>query len=117
MSPTNPATASEPVVTRNDEKGRYEIWLDDLLAGFTDFHRDSRDRLVFDHTLIDHAFGGRGLGTILVAGAMTDVARHGETIVPVCPFVTRYLEQNEVPGLSIAWRDGRIQNAVGSASA
>lgn len=117
MSPANPATASDPVVTRNDEKGRYEIRLDDLLAGFTDFHPDSRGRLVFDHTLIDHAFGGRGLGTILVAGAMTDVARRGETIVPVCPFVTRYLETHDVPGLSIAWRDGRTQPVTGSASA
>lgn len=109
MSPTNPDPAAEPVVIRDDEKSRYEVWLGDLLAGFTDFHADARGRLVFDHTLVDHAFGGRGLGTTVVAGAMVDVARRGETVVPVCPFVVRYLETHDVPGLSIAWRDGRGQ--------
>jgi uncharacterized protein len=93
----------EPHVARNDEKGRYEIHLGDVLGGFTQFAPDSHGRLVFPHTEIDPAFEGRGLGGILVGRALADVASRGETIVPRCPFVVRYLRGHDVPGLKIDW--------------
>lgn len=90
-------------VTRNDEAGRYEIHVDDVLGGFTKFRPDAQGRLHFPHTEVDPAFKGKGLGTTLVAEAMADLARRGETVVPHCPFVARYLRENEVPGLTIEW--------------
>lgn len=98
-----PATDAEPRVERNDGEGRYEIWLGDVLGGFTEFTLDSHGRLVFPHTVIDPAFEGQGLGGVLVGRALADVAARGETIVPRCPFVTRYLRRHEVPGLLIDW--------------
>lgn len=95
----------EITVARNDEKQRYEIQVDGALAGFTTFVPDSEGRLRFPHTEIDPAFGGRGLGSTLVAEAMADVAARGETVVPLCPFVVKYLRGRDVPGLSVAWRD------------
>lgn len=82
---------------------RYEIRVGDQLAGFTMFHADEQGRLVFPHTVIDPAFGGRGLGRALVARAMADVASRGETVVPLCPFVVKYLRRTEVPGLKVDW--------------
>ena len=102
-NPTEPT----PEVVRNDEKSRYELHLGDTVAGFTEFEPDEHGRLVFPHTVVDPAFGGRGLGTVLVAGAMADVAARGETVVPVCPFVVKYLRRNEVPGLEVHWRPRR----------
>jgi len=96
---------TEPRVERNDDEGRYEIWLGDVLGGFTEFAPDSRGRLVFPHTEVDPAFKGEGLGSILIGGAMADVASRGETVVPRCPFVARYLRRHEVPGLTIDWPD------------
>ncbi|WP_292834235.1 GNAT family N-acetyltransferase [Microbacterium sp.] len=93
-----------PIVVRNDDKNRYEIHLDDTVAGFTEFEADDHGRLAFPHTEVDPAFGGRGLGGTLVGQAMADVAARGETVVPVCPFVVKYLHSTEVPGLDIAWR-------------
>jgi predicted GNAT family acetyltransferase len=98
-----PATDAEPRVERNDEEGRYEIWLGDVLGGFTEFTPDSHGRLVFPHTVVDPAFKGRGLGATLVGRALADVADRGETIVPRCPFVVRYLRTHDVPGLLIDW--------------
>ena len=34
---------------------------------------------------------------------MADSARRGETVVPHCPVVAKYLRENEVPGLTIEW--------------
>ena len=90
-------------VTRDDEQSRYEIFVGDVLGGFTTFHTDSRGRVVFPDTQIDPAFKGRGLGTTLVAEAMTDAAKRGDTVVPRCTFVARWLRENEVDGLEIDW--------------
>jgi len=90
-------------VTRNDEKGRYELHVDNVLAGYTEFVIDSQGRLVFPHTVIDHAYRGRGLAGVVVERAMTDVAARGETVVPRCPVVRKYLREYDVPGLRIDW--------------
>lgn len=90
-------------VSRDDEQSRYEIYVGDVLGGYAEFVPDDRGRLVFPDTQIDPAFKGRGLGTKLVAAAMTDAAERGDTVVPDCPFVVRYLRENDVPGLDIDW--------------
>ena len=96
----------EPVtVRRNDAAGRYEILVGDEVAGYTEFK--ARDGVfIFPHTEIDPAFGGRGLGSTLVADAMADAAARGETVVPVCPFVAKYLRTHDVPGLTVSWPRG-----------
>lgn len=96
-------TDDELTVYRDDPENRYEIRVGDVLGGFTVFYNDSHGRLVFPHTEIDPAFKGRGLGTALVSWAMSDVAERGETVVPLCPFVRRYLHDNDVPGLKVDW--------------
>ena len=72
-----------------------------MLAGYTVFRIDTRGRLIFPHTEVDPAFRGRGIAQQLVAEAMADVARRGETVIPHCPVVAGYLRKNEVPGLDI----------------
>ncbi|WP_345801159.1 GNAT family N-acetyltransferase [Microbacterium sp. AZCO] len=90
-------------VSRNDLKHRYEVKIGDVVAGFTLFRIDAGGRLHFPHTEVDPAFRGRGLAQTLVAEAMADVARRGETVVPHCPVVAAYLRKNEVPGLTVEW--------------
>lgn len=98
-------THAQTIVTRNDEERRYEVHVDGVLAGFTVFRIDAQGRLHFPHTEVDPAFRGRGIAQALVADAMADVARRGETVVPHCPVVTKYLREHEVPGLAVEWPD------------
>ena len=100
---TDPIAEAEPRVERNDAQGRYEIWLGDVLAGFTEFEPDAQGRLAFVHTEIDPAVKRRGLGSELVAEAMADVARRGESVVPICAFVVRYLRSHDIDGLDVQW--------------
>ncbi len=93
-----------PTVVRNDDKSRYEVHVDGTVAGFTAFEVDDQGRFVYTHTEVDPAFSGRGLGGTLVGAALADAAARGETVVPVCPFVVKYLHGTEVPGLDVAWR-------------
>ena len=97
------ASTDQISVVRNDEDRRYEVHVGEVLAGFTVFRIDSRGRLLFPHTEVDPAFRGRGLAQAVVAEAMADAARRGETVVPHCPVVAKYIREHEVAGLTVEW--------------
>lgn len=84
---------AEPRVIRNDDKRQYEIWVDDTRAGFAQF-RTRPGRILFIHTVIDEAFEGQGLGSLLAHSALNDTVARGETIVPYCPFFAAYLRRH-----------------------
>ena len=95
----------EAPVTRNDEKSRYEIHVDGELAGFAEFtvgeFTVGEGTVVFTHTETLEGFQGRGIGVELAKGAIADAVERGDTIVPACAFIRRYLERNEVPGAKV----------------
>ncbi|MFE3760162.1 GNAT family N-acetyltransferase [Streptomyces sp. NPDC059104] len=83
-----------PVVRRVDTRHRYEILVDGERAGLTAY-RDRDGQRVFFHTEIDDAHAGQGLAAILVEQALTDVRTSGKRIVPVCPYVAKYLTRHQ----------------------
>ncbi|KDA05445.1 acetyltransferase [Microbacterium sp. CH12i] len=89
-------------VTRNDEASRYEIHFDETLAGFAQFERRPGE-ILFTHTEVDPAFQGKGLAAVLAADALADAAASGDTIVPYCPYIARYLKRNELAGAKVRW--------------
>ncbi|MEW2626150.1 GNAT family N-acetyltransferase [Streptomyces sp. NPDC048106] len=88
------ATPVSPVVERAEDKHRYEIHVDGVLAGFTEY-LDRDEQRVFYHTEIDDAFAGQGLASRLVKEALTDVRAAGKRVVPVCPYVAGFLERHD----------------------
>ncbi|MEV6024876.1 GNAT family N-acetyltransferase [Streptomyces sp. NPDC052036] len=89
---SQPSTA--PVVERADARHRYEILVDGKRAGLTAY-RDRGAQRVFYHTEVDEAFAGQGLAGRLVQEALTDVRAQGMRIVPVCPYVAKFLKKHE----------------------
>ena len=89
-------------VTRNDDASRYEIHSDETLAGFAEFERRP-GAIRFIHTEIDPAFQGQGLAGILAERALTDASASGDAIVPLCPYIAKYLTTHEIPGAEIRW--------------
>ncbi|MFB7571270.1 GNAT family N-acetyltransferase [Streptomyces sp. NPDC056165] len=89
---SQPSTAA--TVQRADAKHRYEILVDGKRAGLTAY-RDRGEQRVFYHTEIDDAFAGQGLASRLVQEALTDVRESGKRIVPVCPYVAKFLKRHE----------------------
>ena len=90
----------ETAVTLNEAESRYEITSDGELAGFAEFQRRP-GMILFTHTEVDSAFQGQGLASKLAAGALTDAAATGDTIVPYCPYINKYLRTHEVPGATV----------------
>ncbi|MEV8229122.1 GNAT family N-acetyltransferase [Streptomyces sp. NPDC079167] len=86
--------AAAPVVREVDARHRYEILVDEASAGFTAY-RDRDGQRVFFHTEIDDAFAGQGLASVLVREALGHVRDTGKRIVPVCPYVAKFLKKHE----------------------
>ncbi len=77
-------------VRHNPARSRYELFVDGDLVGIADY-RLQDDAVVIPHTEIERARRGRGLGAILVRGALDDVQRKGSTVVPQCWFVAEFI--------------------------
>lgn len=91
---TEPA-ADAPVVVRDvPESKRFEIWVGDALAGFT-VYQPRPEYYSFVHTEIDEAFGGRGLASVLIKQALDEMRARGLKIIPICPFVLRYISRHQ----------------------
>lgn len=82
---------SEPAVTHDN--GQYKITVDGEQAGFADYI-ERGDQRIFHHTVIDKAFGGRGLAGILVGKALADTRAAGKRVVPTCSFVEAYITKH-----------------------
>ncbi|MCX5181580.1 bifunctional pirin family protein/GNAT family N-acetyltransferase [Streptomyces sp. NBC_00268] len=111
-SPASPAAAT---LERNDARHRYEILVDGKRAGLTAY-RDRGEQRVFFHTEVDDAFAGQGLAAQLVQYALTDVRDLGMRIVPVCPYVAKFLKKHDefaditepVTPEVLAWLDAEL---------
>lgn len=80
-------------VRNNPERHRYEITVDDALAGIAGYRLEP-GVVVFTHTEIDSAYKGQGLGSQLARAALDDVRASGLRLVPECPFIASYLERH-----------------------
>lgn len=85
--------STDVAVARSADRDRYEITVDGQQAGFTAY-LDRGGQRIFYHTEIGADFGGRGLGSTLISHALADTRAGGLRIVPVCPFVKKYLESH-----------------------
>ncbi|MFG2881115.1 GNAT family N-acetyltransferase [Streptomyces sp. NPDC048297] len=83
-----------PTVEHVEAENHYAILVDGERAGLTAY-RDRGDQRVFYHTEVDDAFAGQGLASVLVQEALTDVRAAGKRIVPVCPYVAKFLKKHD----------------------
>jgi predicted GNAT family acetyltransferase len=91
--PVRKGAAGEPMVRRVDAERLYEIAVDGERVGMTAY-RDRGVQRIFYHTEVDKAFSGQGLASKLVEQALTDTRAAGTRIVPVCPYVAKFLKRH-----------------------
>ena len=75
------------------EASRYELRLEGRVIGLAAYRRRDR-RIVFTHTEIDESFEGGGLGGRLAGAALEDARKKALVVVPLCPFIARYIERH-----------------------
>lgn len=83
----------EPRIRQQPAEQRYVITLAGRQVGLAAY-LDAGEQRIFYHTEIDDEFSGRGLAGRLVGTALTETRAAGKRIVPVCPYVARYVESH-----------------------
>jgi predicted GNAT family acetyltransferase len=80
-------------VQDNPGASRFEITVDDELAGWVDY-RVEGDVYALPHTRVLPAFEGQGVGSRLVVGALEQIAERGGQVLPYCPFVPKVIRDH-----------------------
>jgi predicted GNAT family acetyltransferase len=80
-------------IEHNIPAGRYELFVDDRIAGYTEYtQRDgARD---FNHTLTYPQYRGHGIAAQVVEFALTDTRQEGLTVIPTCWYVDEFIGRN-----------------------
>ncbi|MFI7607231.1 GNAT family N-acetyltransferase [Micromonospora sp. NPDC049366] len=81
------------LVEDNPAQNRFEILVDDALAGFSAYEPVG-DVLVFTHTEVDPRFQNMGVGATLVRETLDQVRARGGRIVPQCRFMSAFIERH-----------------------
>jgi predicted GNAT family acetyltransferase len=81
------------VVRDAEPANRYEIRVEDRLAGFVDYRR-TPGSIELRHTEIGDEFEGQGLGSVLARAALDAARDEGLGVVPTCPFVRGFIDRH-----------------------
>jgi hypothetical protein len=76
----------------NPEEHRYEALVDGKLAGFI-LYRLQDGRMTMVHTEVEPAYERQGVGSELAKVALEDARERGLKVVPLCPFIARYVRR------------------------
>ncbi|MGI5286879.1 GNAT family N-acetyltransferase [Nonomuraea polychroma] len=80
-------------IVDNSTESRFEVLVDGKVAGFADY-RLLPSKIVFTHTEVLPEFEGQGLASKLVGHALQASADTGLRVVPLCPYVRKYIERH-----------------------
>lgn len=80
-------------VVDNPASHRYELRVDDALAGFCTY--DLVDgAIILTHTETDPSLAGKGMGSTLAREMLDDLRRRELVVVPLCPFIQGWIEKH-----------------------
>lgn len=78
----------------NEKNGNFEALTDGKHAGLMTYTWAGTDKFIIDHTEVDEAFGGKGIGKAMLLAAV-DYARKNEVkVIPLCPFAKATFDKN-----------------------
>ncbi|MGD1319875.1 hypothetical protein SAMN05421857_2184 [Chryseobacterium formosense] len=84
------------VKQNNDEKhGSFEAIIDGNRAGLMTYTWAGEDRFIIDHTEVEEAYNGKGVGKEMLIKAVEFARQNNKKIIPLCPFAKATFQKNE----------------------
>ena len=77
-------------IRNNESRSRFETTVDGH-TGYTEYDLEEPNRIVFTHTVVPDALGGRGIAAAIVKYALDSAREKQLTVVPQCPYVASYI--------------------------
>jgi predicted GNAT family acetyltransferase len=102
-----PEEARYAVVDAPD-RARFEIRDGDEVAGFTEYRRRP-EVIEFIHTEVVPEYEGKGVARRLISSALDAAREQGLAVLPLCPFVRRYIARHPEQYLDLVPKDQRGQ--------
>jgi predicted GNAT family acetyltransferase len=96
-SRTEEIFVNDVTIHHNPDRERFEVLAAGNVIGkaaYKDYDGGSSPQRIFYHTVINEEYGGQGLAGRLAAEALDETVQSGFRIVPVCPFIKKYLAKN-----------------------
>lgn len=81
-------------VKNNETANRYEIFLDNELAGFEDYTL-SPGVIAYNHTEVLPQFTGKGIAQQLAREILEEARSRGLMVLPYCPFIAKFIAKNQ----------------------
>lgn len=83
------------VVQHNTEKnGDFEALFRGKHAGLMTYTWAGTDKFIIDHTEVEEAFGGKGIGKEMLLAAVDFARKTNVKIIPLCPFAKATFQKN-----------------------
>jgi predicted GNAT family acetyltransferase len=76
----------------NKATKQYEFHIDGLIPRI--MYQKSGDKIFLIHTEVPLELGGKGIANQLVKKVLEDTQKRGLKLVPLCPFVKKYLQRH-----------------------
>ncbi|MFZ4931064.1 GNAT family N-acetyltransferase [Chryseobacterium sp. Mn2064] len=84
------------VKQNNDEKhGSFEAFIDGRRAGEMTYTWAGEERFIIDHTEVEEAYNGKGVGKEMLLAAVDFARKNGKKIIPLCPFAKASFQKSE----------------------
>lgn len=99
----------EITVTDVPERERFEARdADGTLAGVVTYQLTGKI-IAYTHTKVEPAFEHHGVGKTLARAVMDDARGKGRTVVPICPFLTAWLDEHHEYDAMLARSHRRVK--------
>lgn len=79
----------------NEAKGFFKAVEDGKEAGRMTYSWAGEHKFIIDHTEVDPAFNGRGVGKKMVLAAVEYARKNDLKIIPLCPFAKSVFDKTE----------------------
>ena len=88
----NTSSTNNIDITHNEENSRFETTIDGQ-TGYISY-QDQGNALIYDHTIVPQALGGRGVGSALDNYALNYARENDKKVIPQCSFVASYINKH-----------------------
>ena len=88
---------SEVTIRHNPARERFEVMVAGNVIGqaaYKAYDGGGSPQRIFYHTVINEEYGGQGLAGKLATVALDETAAAGLAVVPVCPFIKKFLTKH-----------------------
>ncbi|WP_312822900.1 GNAT family N-acetyltransferase [Epilithonimonas sp.] len=78
-----------------ETKGEFTANFDGQKAGLMTYSWAGNDKIIIDHTEVEQAYNGKGVGKAMVYKAVEFARDNNLKIIPLCPFAKATFQKNE----------------------